>query len=380
MIIKQLGKSNIMKIFCPNCGTRTSFSAEIWHCQCGEAFEPEATKDFNPEKIDLKKYGLWRYLELFGVDFNLPSILLGAGWTPLVSVEFENRRIFLKLEFVSPTGSFKDRGTELEINALLHQGVTSVIDDSSGNAGASLAAYAARAGIQANIFVPHYTSQKKKDQITVFGAKINTIEGPRQNTTDVAIAAVGAGAVYASHAYNPFFLLGQESAAWEIWEQLDGKVPDWYILPVGQGVNLLGAWLGFCRLKEAGLISKTPRMVAVQAKLINPIIRMWEEKSLIPPEIIPTKPSLAEGLAIAKPVRWKRILQAIDESDGMACSVDEKEIITAQNKLARKGFYVEPSSAVVLAALPQVLNFARDSDMIVMPLTGSGLKGSPNID
>ena len=369
-----------MQIFCPNCKTNKSFSAEQWHCECGEAFEPERRRDFNPEKIDAKKYGLWRYMDLFGVDFDLPYATLGAGWTPLVSVEYEQRSIYLKLEYISPTSSFKDRGTEVEINTLIHLGVESVIDDSSGNAGASLAAYAARAGLHANIFVPHYASENKKKQIAIYAASVNSIKGPRQNAKNAAIAAVGAGSVYASHAYNPSFLLGQESVAWEIWEQLDGQVPEWYIVPVGQGVHLLGAWLGFSRLRDAGLINKTPRMVAVQPRLLNPITRMWEEKSQTPPEILPTKPSLAEGLAITKPVRWKRILQAIYDSEGMACAVEEEEIIDAQGKLAEKGFYVEPSSAVVLAALPKVLKFAKESDMIVMPLTGSGLKGAPTIE
>ena len=369
-----------MQIYCPNCTTKTSFSAEQWHCECGEAYEPELREDFDPDKIDVNKYGLWRYLDLFGVDFNHPYAVLGAGWTPLVLAEFENRKTFLKLEYMSPTSSFKDRGTEVEINTLIHVGVKSVIDDSSGNAGASLAAYSARAGIAANIFVPHYASENKKNQIEIYGARVNSIKGPRQNAKDAAIATVGEGSVYASHAYNPSFLLGQESIAWEIWEQLDMKAPDWIIVPVGQGVHLLGAWLGFSRLKKAGLIGKTPRMVAVQPTLLNPITLMWKENSQTPPEIFPTKPSIAEGLAITKPVRWKRILQAIHESDGMACAVEEQEIINAQKKLAEKGFYVEPSSAVVLAALPKVLKFAKDSDMIVMPLTGSGLKGAPTIE
>jgi threonine synthase len=369
-----------MQLFCPNCKTKTNFSTEQWHCECGDAFEPQPSKDFMPDKIDVKEYGLWRYRKLYRLDFDRPKIIMGAGWTPLVSAKFENRSIFLKLEYISPTSSFKDRGTEVEINGLIHAGVENVIEDSSGNAGASLAAYAARAGIQADIFVPHYASEKKKKQISVFGAKIHSIKGPRQNATDAAIASVSKGSVYASHAYNPLFLLGQESVAWEIWEQLKGKAPDWVIAPVGQGVHLLGAWLGFSRLKKAGLISKTPRMVAVQPKLLNPITRMWEENKQTPPEIVPSKPSIAEGLAITKPVRWQRIMQAIHESEGMACDVEEEEIINAQDKLAKMGFYVEPSSAVVLAALPQVLKFAQDSDMIVMPLTGSGLKGTPTIE
>lgn len=369
-----------MQIQCPICKTQIKQTPEDWRCQCGEAWEPIPENSFDNKLIDPSKIGLWRYGSLFGLDFETPAITMGAGWTPLIAARFNQREIFIKLEYISPTGSFKDRGTEIEINTLIDQGVKKVIDDSSGNAGSALAAYAARSGLEAEIYVPHYASENKKKQIAIYGAEVNSIMGLRQNAKNAAIAAISDGVVYASHAYNPSFLLGQESVAWEIWEQLNGQVPDWYIVPVGQGVHLLGAWLGFCRLKEAGLIDKTPRMVAVQPSILNPISSAWKNKSQFLPELNPGKPSIAEGLAITKPVRWKRILQAINESDGMAFSVEEKEIFNSQINLAKMGFFAEPSSAVVLAALPKVLKEAEKKDLIVMPLTGSGLKGAPKIE
>ena len=278
-----------MLIQCPNCHTQIDQTPGSWRCECGEAWEPIPRNSFDNRLIDPTENSLWRYGRLFGLDFENPTITMGAGWTPLIAARYNQRDLLFKLEYISPTGSFKDRGTEVEINTLTDLRVKKVIDDSSGNAGSALAAYAARAGLEADVYVPHYASENKKKQIAIYGAGVNSIEGQRQNAKDKAIAAITDGVVYASHAYNPAFLLGQESVAWEIWEQMDGKIPDWYIVPVGQGVHLLGAWLGFCRLKNAGLIDKTPRMVAVQPSILNPVSTAWKNRSKTLPELHPKK-------------------------------------------------------------------------------------------
>jgi threonine synthase len=373
-------KRGVMQITCPNCQKIQQLSPANWRCECGEALEPTPRYDFEVNLINQEAVGLWRYGRLFGLDFVEPAITLGAGWTPLVSARFRGRNFHLKVEYMSPTGSFKDRGTEVEINALIRLGVQTVIDDSSGNAGSSLAAYAARAGLKARIFVPHYASENKIRQMALYGADIHSIPGMRDDAKKAAIASIEKGVVYASHAYHPCFLLGQQSVAWEVWEQLGRKAPDWYIVPVGQGVHLLGAWLGFSRLKSARLIEKIPRIVAVQPSLLDPVVRAVQQGINQIPDIKSAKSSIAEGLAIAKPVRWKRILQAIMESNGMAISVDEEKIIEAQRELASLGFYVEPTSATAFAALPHILQEAQDTDIIVTPLTGSGLKGAPRIE
>ncbi len=369
-----------MQVICPICKRTGDLSPDSWKCTCGEAWEPQPQSDFDPGLIDADQYGLWRYGKLFGLDCSTPQVTLGAGWTPLIPVLIQSREILIKVEYLAPSGSFKDRGTEVEINALVRQPVDTVIDDSSGNAGSSLAAYAARAGLKAEIYVPHYASENKKKQIAIYGAEVHAIPGVRNDAKLAAMAAVGKGKVYASHAYHPCFLLGQESVAWEIWEQMGRTAPDWYVVPVGQGVHLLGAWLGFSRLKSAGLIPRVPRMVAVQPTLLNPIVSAVESGSVDLPEIQQDKPSLAEGLAITRPVRWKRILQAIRESQGMAVSVSEDEIISGQQELAQMGFYAEPTSATVMAAIKRVLHITSPEDRIVVPLTGSGLKGAPKID
>ena len=368
-----------MQVICPVCKEARELDPQYWRCECGEAWEPLDTLVFDPALIHPENYGLWRYAEIFDLGFKQPKISLGAGWTPLVPARVQGLNVYFKPEYISPTGSFKDRGTEVEINVLAGQQVETVVDDSSGNAGSSLAAYAAHAGLKADIYVPRYASENKKKQIAIYGATVNSIPGVRNDAKVAAMNSVGGKKVYASHAYHPAFLLGQESIAWEIWEQLGGKAPDWFIVPVGQGVHLLGAWMGFERLRKTGLIEKTPRIVAVQPKLLNPIVRAIETNATEVEEAVPAQPSLAEGLAIAKPVRWKRILEAIRTSGGTAVDVTEEDIIEGQGQLARLGLYAEPSSAVVWAALMKVRQNANLNDIFLLPLTGSGLKGAPKI-
>jgi len=368
-----------MQVFCPSCQQIQALTPEEWRCQCGQAWEPVPQSDFFTDRIDGQRKDLWRYRNLFGLDFVEPKIVLGAGWTSLLPIDYQKHRVLLKLEYLSPSGSFKDRGTEVEINALYQQGVNIVVDDSSGNAGASLAAYAARGGMEARIFVPNYTSQAKIQQISAYGAKVHSIEGNREDAKIEALRSLKPGVVYASHEYHPGFLLGQESVAWELWEQMNGQVPDWYVVPVGQGVHLLGAWLGFSRLKAAGLIKQLPRLVAVQPALLDPIIRTMKTRGDDLVELNPTRPSIAEGLAVAKPSRWKRVIQAIRESKGMGISVEEDDIHKAQIELAHLGFFVEPTSATVFAALPQLLAHIKPGDKVVIPLTGNGLKGDLNL-
>ena len=379
-----------MNVFCPECGTKDTLSPLRWCCACHGAWEFEERGDFDPELIDAGDSSIWRYRHLYGLPFDTPSVRLGAGGTPLLPATLpvasadgsavQERQVLLKVEYLAPTASFKDRGTAVMVNILAHQGVSHVADDSSGNAGASVAAYAARAGLHAEVFVPAHASPAKQAQIAVYGAQVRPVPGPRLNAKLAAIESVQRGVVYASHAYHPGFLLGQQSVAWEVWEQLGRRAPDWYVVPVGQGVHLLGVWLGFRRLRAAGLVDRLPRLAAVQPALLAPLCRAFEAGLEIVPGAEATTPSIAEGLAIAEPVRGRRLLQALRETDGICATVQEEAIKAAQGELARHGFYAEPTSATVVAALPSVLEAAHREATIVVALTGSGLKGSPTLD
>ena len=368
-----------MNVLCPDCSTIGTLSPECFRCSCGGAWEFEEQRSFDVTLIDERDPSLWRYRSLLGPDV-VPKVRLGAGGTPLLPVTLGGRQVRVKTEYLAPTGSFKDRGTAVMINILAHQGVTHIADDSSGNAGASVAAYAARAGIKADIFVPAYASPSKQAQIAVYGARVRPIPGPRQNAKLAALEATRQGIILASHAYHPGFLLGQQTVAWEVWEQLRRRAPDWYVVPVGQGVHLLGVWLGFSRLQAAGLTERVPKMVAVQSSLLAPLCQALEAGLETVPGIEPGAPSIAEGLAIAAPVRGRRLLQAVRESGGTCVTVEEDAIRRAQRELAHHGFYVEPTSATAVAALEVVYQMAQPDETLVVPLTGSGLKGSPVLE
>lgn len=367
-------QKNVMRVICPNCSFIDSLSLKNWHCpHCGSAWEPSGNGEVNAENIHEEGQGLWRYRDWMGIPNNEP-ISLGAGGTPLLSVNFQGREILCKTEYLNPSGSFKDRGTEVMINVLKQLGATTVVEDSSGNAGASLAAYAARAGILVEIYAPEHASPFKLAQIKMYGAKLNLIRGARENASLAVRAAVENGAVYASHAWHPAFLLGQQSTAWEVWEQLGHRAPDVWVAPVGQGGHFLGIWLGFKCLFDNGLVKKIPRMVAVQSAYVAPIHKLFNEKLTALPEMDQLHNTIAEGVVVTKPVRWKQIIPALQESNGFTIAIKEEEILPAREELAHLGFLVEPTSALVFASLPEVLQRIDPADTIVLSLTGSGLK------
>lgn len=367
-----------MQVFCDRCGKEATFSPKEYRCACGGAWEPPMEADFDEKKIDQSNHTVWRYRKLMGLEATDSPLTLGAGWTPLVEADWGENPVSFKLEYMAPSGSFKDRGTEVEANFLKAAGVSEVVEDSSGNAGASLAAYAARTGLHAAIYAPESASPAKLAQIAVYGADLRLIPGPRSACTQAALQAVEGGAVYASHAYSPAYLLGQQTFAWEMWEQSGGNLPEALVIPVGQGGLLLGAWMGFKCLLLAGLIRRMPKLYAVQPEVLAPIPAAFKAGSEAVDEVRPGEKSLAEGLAIVKPARGRRILQALRESGGGALTVSEAQIREAHRELARKGLYAEPTSAAAAAAIEQVLKITGNHARIAIALTGSGLKSPMN--
>ena len=218
--------------------------------------------------------------------------------------------------------------------------------------------------------LPAYASPAKQSQIAIYGAEVWPVPGPRANAKLAAFEAAERGLVLASHAYHPGVLAGQQSTAWELWERLARRAPDWFVVPVGQGLHLLGVWLGFRRL---------PRLVAVQAATLALLCRAFEAGLETVPAVEPTAPSVAEGLAINQPVRGRRLLQAIRETGGTCVAVEDDAILAAQRQLAHQGLFVEPTSATAVAALEVLFQQAAPDETIVVPLTGSGLKGSPQL-
>ncbi|MBC7092323.1 MAG: pyridoxal-phosphate dependent enzyme, partial [Nitrososphaeria archaeon] len=295
----------------------------------------------------------------------------GEGFTPLVKV---GDSLWFKLDFLMPTGSYKDRGSSILISGLLSnlKKVEGVSEDSSGNAGASIAAYCAKAGLKVKIFVPENASGPKLFQIKKYEAEVYTIKGRRE---DVSLAAqkVGENFVYIGHAWHPFFKDGIRTLAYEISEQMDWRPFDYIFLPVSAGTLLIGLIEGFVHLLDSGIIEKMPKIIACQTSQVSPLYHKMKGTKYVPPERIL---SVADALVSTNPPLLEKMYYMMRKIEGDAEIVDENEIIYSHNVLAKKGFYVEPSSAVAYAAYLKLLKekILGENEKVLVVLTGSGLK------
>jgi len=363
-----------MNLRCPVCGSRESLPTRRWRCTCGPPFLLEGVPAFRRDAIRTQERGLWRYRDLLP-NLDAEPVTLGEGGTPLLLEEWEGLQLGFKLEFMSPTASFKDRGTAVLVSFLRSWGVHEVVDDSSGNAGASLAAYGARAGLRVRIFAPAHTSPAKLAQIAIYGAEIITVPGPRPRATEAALEAVAAGAYYASHAYHPLFVEGVATLAYEVAEDLGWRVPDNLVFPTGNGSLVFSTYLALKRMQAAGVIDHLPRLFAVQAHNCAPLLPAWQSGA---EEVAPiaSGATVAEGIAVAQPALGRYVLQALRETGGAVVAVEDADILSARQSLARRGLYVEPSAAATVAALPQLRTGIAPGELTVLALTGHGLKST----
>ena len=328
--------------------------------------------------INAADRSVWRYAQAIAVDAG-QAVSLGEGGTPLLRREWSGAAVRFKLEFMMPTGSFKDRGMTVMVSYLKSRGITEVLEDSSGNAGASLSAYAAAAGMRCRILVPETASYPKIAQIAACGADVVTIPGTRQDVADAAVR-MSSEIFYASHNWQPFFIEGTKTLAYELWESLGYRAPDNVITPLGYGSNVLGLDIGFDELLRTGEIDKRPRIFGVQAANCAPCFNAWQSGKEAP---VPTdvRPTIAEGIASSQPTRLRDVVRAVRRSAGSIVAVSEDEIVRALGGLARMGFYVEPTCAAAAAGLTQLLaagTVRRDEETVVV-LTGTGLKSSERI-
>ena len=308
---------------------------------------------------------------------------LGEGRTPLVSLWRTAKYLGLgslsaKLEFVSPTGSFKDRGSAALISAAVAESITEFAEDSSGNAGASLAAYAAAAGIKAHIFVPSNAANGKLDQIRIFGAELHAIDGPRQAATDAAERFLAErGLPYLSHNLSPYFSDGMQSFVYEMMpERGDPGTHDDFehiVLPVGNGSLLIGAKDAYDEIAASGEI-KTPRFHAIQVEAVQPLVAAVNSKGW---SIGNIKPTVASGIAVSSPPRLAQCVDAVRSSGGSAVAVTDEAALEWQQRLARdEGIFCEVTSAVAFAGLERLIADGAISpdESVLVPITGSGLK------
>ena len=271
----------------------------------------------------------------------------------------------LKLEGIAPTGSFKDRGAATLVGFLAAQGVERAVADSSGNAGAAIAAHCARAGIALELYVPATAAPSKLVQARAHGAEVIRIDGPRQAAADAAAEAVARGAVYASHAWSPYFLAGTASCADELLGDL-GAAPDALVLPVGSGTLLLGIWP---RLRA---LPRRPRIYAVQSAACAPLAAAVGD---VPAAVTP-EPSAAEGVLVARPPRGAQALQAVRESGGRFLALPDAALGPALRRMAAAGVFAEPTAALGVAALDELYAAGdlQPGETVVCAVTGHGLK------
>ncbi len=366
---------------CSECGRTYSIEEKRYRCKCGGAFDLEKSiSSFPTAELNQRENSLWRYREVIPVRGDENIVSFGEGITPLVPFKYAGLNLLGKLEYLMPTGSFKDRGASVLVSFLKEIGVDSFIEDSSGNAGAAMSAYAARADISCQIFCPDYASGGKLNQIQLYGGKLNKIKGTRANT-QAAVQEAAETSYYASHNWNPFFVEGLKTIAFEIAEQLDWKPPKNVVCPLGYGGLLLGLYTGFKELKELGLTNHMPGLFGVQSEACCPIYHAFKEGKTEVELFEQKATTLAEGICAIFPMRGNSILQALTESGGSVTVVSEEEIKLGIRTLAGKGFFVEPTSAVVLKALDHFVEYAMidPKEQTVVIFTGHGLKAVSEI-
>ncbi|MGW7363252.1 pyridoxal-phosphate dependent enzyme [Streptomyces sp. NPDC054841] len=317
----------------------------------------------------------WRYSAALGMPGLIP-VTLGEGRTPLLPRRLAGLDVAVKVETQNPTGSFKDRGSSVMLSVLRAQGVTAVLEDSSGNGGSSVAAYSAAAGVRAQILAPATTSPAKLMQSRFHGAEVELWPGTRQETADEALRRRGEH-FYASHNWQPHFLEGIKLIAYEIWEDRGFTAPTAVVMPAGAGSLVLGCAQGFNELYQAGEIARPPRLLVSQPARCSPLVRAFAT-GLDHVEPGRWDTTLAEGTAITRPVRDREVLTAIRANGGALTAVDEAALGPAVLALAGTGLYVEPTSAQVVPALAGFVaaGHLRPDDDVVVILTGSGHKAA----
>ena len=338
-----------MRVYCSVCGKNRVKFQEFPACECGGIFVMEP--DF--------KYRDGNFLSRF--PYLMEEVSIGETVTPIV--KFQDME--LKLEYFSPTFSYKDRGTKTLISWLksnLPRG-SRINEDSSGNAGASVAAYGAAAGFDVNIFIPEKTVPGKINQIESYGAEIHRISGSREAVSDECRSAEG---YFSSHVYNPEFRDGMREISYEIFHQYGGKVPENIFIPVSAGTLLLGVISGFRHLLESGEISKLPNFVAVQTETICPLCARMNN---FPYDPLKPVQSIADALVSKEPPLLDLMVKDMF-GIGSCVTVSEQEIMESRVELSRKGILVEYSSATVYAARKKKSVEGRS----LLLMTGNGLK------
>ncbi|AWK88330.1 threonine synthase [Azospirillum thermophilum] len=369
---------------CVACGRPQPLPAGAAVCDCGRRENLAVRYPLDPARraallaaVAAGERSLWRYAPLLPVGARHAS-RLQVGWTPLIDCgEVEGVRLHLKDETRNPSGSLKDRASEVVVAVAAARGVERVVVASTGNAAASLACIAASAGLTAVILVPQTVPQAKLAQILAYGATVYRVAGSYDDAFAlVETASERLGLFNRSTGLNPFTREGKKTVALEIAEQLGWQAPDWVIVPTGDGNILSAVWKGFRELAALGLIARTPRLVAAQSAASPAIARAHGAHPLLPPPDA-AETTVADSITVDRPRDGTAALQALAESDGLAVEVDDEAIVAGVGEAAaRFGLFVEPSGGAAVAAFRRLARaglFERNQRVVCLA-TGSGLK------
>jgi len=373
---------------CINCGSTYPLHEVVYTCRkCNDLLEVELDLQELEKKLEISGWkqrplSVWKYREFLPVFDESKIISLNEGGTSLyrcanLGKRLGLRNLYVKNEGENPTGSFKDRGMTVGITKAMELDMKTVLCASTGNTSASLAAYAAKAGLQCVVLIPfEKIAYGKLAQAMIYGAKVVQIRGNFDQALEMVLKlSEGHGELYLLNSINPYRLEGQKSLAYELCDQL-GEPPDRVVVPVGNAGNISAIWKGFTEFYKLGLIEKLPKMTGIQAEGAAPIVQAIKNGK---EEIVPVdKPeTVATAIRIGAPVSWKKAIKAIRESKGTAETVTDEEILEAQKMLARsEGLFVEPASASSIAGLKKLLEAGKidEDEVVVCVTTGHGLK------
>ncbi|MEM3851997.1 MAG: threonine synthase [Methanomassiliicoccales archaeon] len=379
-----------MKFRCIGCGEVTEHIpiSKTGCPNCGDLLEwlPEERTQVSSLLPPPQGFTLWRYDSLLPRFEGQQIVTLSEGGTPLAYANetgssFSIHELFLKLEGMNPTGSFKDRGMTVAYTAANALGYSTAICASTGNTASSMAAYGAKAGFKTIVLLPAgMVAGAKLRQAAAFGASIIGIKGNFDAALETVRNMENKEGIALMNSLNPFRIEGQKTAAFEICDQL-GTSPDWLIIPVGNGGNITSYWKGFMEFKKMGAIQTLPKMVAVQAEGAAPLAAPLMQGKMSP-HFIERPETEASAIRIGKPVNWKRAMEAVRASGGCAVTVSDSEMKEARRMLAEKeGVLTELASASTIAALGKLRKAKRigDEDTVVCVLTGNGLKDTEEV-
>lgn len=324
--------------------------------------------------------GIARYLPMLPVQDRANLVTMGEGDTPVVPLIHTGQAlgidaVYAKLEYMNPTGSFKDRGNAVQVSVLKETGVRRAAEIGGGNTGHSLAAYCARAGITFVAFAFEGEDNRKVQAIRQTGAEMHWVDGDRR----AAAAAMDAfctdsDTLNLAYQLNAYFIEGNKTMAYEIAEQMD-PLPDNIIIAVGNGSQLLGMWWAFKEMLQDGRVQRIPRLHAVQSEAYQPLASAFQGHDWSPS--VPGPETVAIGIKISSPPRLQELVEACRETGGESLAVSDSEIVEWQRRLSSmEGLFVEPTSATVLAAAERLRaqGAITSSESVLFPLTGFGFK------